>query len=346
MKFSRARKITVAAAFVLVIVGLLFNTGTGTLSSFGWQQIAAICPLGVVEGFLASKTIFARALVVLGIALLFFGLFGKVFCAWLCPVPSLRDLLGRIGKRKPKQQNAVDAQGESANALKGEQTAQFQTNESSDGAGDDQSAGLDGTQGSTSQAAASAQVTQLTPAEKESLAVSGCSSCAEKRKKLDSRHIVLGGALVSAAIFGFPVFCLICPIGLTFGTIIIFWQWFGFNDISFSLLIYPAILIIELVVLKKWCTKLCPLGALLSLMSLPNRFFRPKVDAAKCLRSQGINCMVCVEACPEGLDPHSSQGMHECSKCGLCIEKCPTAAISLPLLNKKSAKTHVDKELK
>ena len=39
----------------------------------------------------------------------------------------------------------------------------------------------------------------------------GCSACKQQRAKLDSRHYVLGGALLSTAIFGFPVFCLACP---------------------------------------------------------------------------------------------------------------------------------------
>ena len=34
-----------------------------------------------------------------------------------------------------------------------------------------------------------------------------CSACKQQRQKLDSRHYVLGGALLSTAIFGFPVFC-------------------------------------------------------------------------------------------------------------------------------------------
>ena len=52
----------------------------------------------------------------------------------------------------------------------------------------------------------------------------GCGSrggCGEARAKLDSRHYVLGGALLSAAVFGFPVFCLVCPIGLSFATVLL-----------------------------------------------------------------------------------------------------------------------------
>jgi ferredoxin-type protein NapH len=157
-----------------------------------------------------------------------------------------------------------------------------------------------------------------------------CASCAAKREKLDSRHIILGGSLLSAAIFGFPVFCLLCPIGLIFGTIIVVWQFIGFEDVSLSLLIYPALLVVELLVLRKWCARFCPLGALLSLLSLPNRLFRPQVSSDKCLRAKGSDCSICCTVCPEGLDPHFRDSMNECSKCGICVDKCPAAAITIP----------------
>jgi ferredoxin-type protein NapH len=323
MRVSTLRKVTVAAAFVLVAVGLLFSTGTGTLSSFGYKAIAAICPLGVVESMLASKTIFPRALIVLGLAILFLLVFGKAFCSWLCPVPPLRGLFTRGRKQAKGDVGNVDAEG----------------SEGAEGAED--SAGV-GVVEASGNALLAPPITADDPdtevaaalATAKSACGSGCTSCVQKRAKLDSRHLVLGGSLLSAALFGFPVFCLICPIGLTFGTIIIFWQWVGFNDISWSLLIYPVLLALELLVLRKWCARFCPLGALLSLMSLPNRFLRPKVDASKCLSAQGADCHTCCQVCPEGLDPHVRHGMNECSKCGLCLEKCPAHAITIPFLPK------------
>ena len=42
-----------------------------------------------------------------------------------------------------------------------------------------------------------------------------CGACHAKRNgKFDSRHAVLGGAVLTTAVFGFPVFCLVCPVGL------------------------------------------------------------------------------------------------------------------------------------
>jgi ferredoxin-type protein NapH len=301
---------------VLVSVGLILNTGTGTLSSLGWQAIAAICPLGVLETALASKTIFPRALVVLGLTAILLTVFGKAFCAWLCPVAPIRSLQRLIKGRYRKnatRQGLTPTGGHDLLPDAGELAAKVATEATTEAA--------DACVPATSRAGCSSCAS---------------SSCAARRSRWDSRHLILGGSLLSAAIFGFPVFCLVCPIGLSFATILILWQWLNLGSIGLSLLVYPAILIVELLVLRKWCAKLCPLGALLSLMSLPNRFFRPRVDTTKCLREQGMDCSVCCESCPEALDPHFADGMNECSKCGLCLENCPAQAISIPFKASKA----------
>lgn len=155
---------------------------------------------------------------------------------------------------------------------------------------------------------------------------------------LDSRHVVLCGALGSAAIFGFPVFCLICPIGLTFAIVVGLVRLVGFNEPSIGLLVFAVILVLELVVLRKWCAKICPVGALLSLCGKLNRTFRPKIDSEKCLRTTKEQvCGACATSCPEMIDPQSDLGVRavsDCTRCGKCAESCPTSAITFPLINK------------
>ncbi|WP_294421102.1 4Fe-4S binding protein [uncultured Senegalimassilia sp.] len=171
-------------------------------------------------------------------------------------------------------------------------------------------------------------------------ACAGASACAKALApvggardgvRLDSRHAVLVGTLASAAVFGFPVFCLICPVGLTFATIIGLWNLVQFNEPTWALVVFPAILIAEVTVLRKWCSKICPISALVSLLSNLNVTLRPRVKADACLRSRGVDCHACVDACPEQLDPHSRR-IPECSKCGKCVEACPAKAISIKLL--------------
>jgi len=156
---------------------------------------------------------------------------------------------------------------------------------------------------------------------------------------IDSRHFILGGALLSSAIFGFPVFCLVCPVGLIFATFIGIWRLFQYNEPSWMLLVFPMILIVEIVICRKWCRKICPLGALLSILSGLNQLFRPRVNRGLCRHvSKTMDCGFCKNVCEENIDLHHSEKsrpMTECTKCRECSDACPAEAISFPLYLKK-----------
>ena len=176
---------------------------------------------------------------------------------------------------------------------------------------------------------------------------SPCAACASpcgkaKGIKIDSRHGILAAALGSTLVFGFPVFCLICPIGLTFATVLLLMRLFAFGDTTWTVVAFPLIIALEIVLLPKWCQRFCPLGALLSLFSGLNRTFRPHVDAEKCLREgRGKACNLCEQACPEGINLHDIAAgettLNDCSKCRACADVCPEHAITFPLLPKKSS---------
>lgn len=168
-----------------------------------------------------------------------------------------------------------------------------------------------------------------------------CATCEKRRgETLDSRHLILGGALLSTAVFGFPVFCLVCPIGLFFGLIALVVNLFAFGDVTWSLVIIPIILALELLAFRKWCHMICPLGAIMSLLGKANKTFQPTVDLGKCLENdEDKKCGACGRACDEGIDPRhpelSAASACECTKCRACIDACPTNAITMPLLPKK-----------
>lgn len=294
MKFkpSTLRTVTAAAFVVLVVLGLAFHTGWGTLSSFGIGAIAAICPLGAIETSLADGSVLPRVLVGFVIFLIVTALFGRIFCGWACPVPLVERISGkRTIPIHPQTRSCGSCASKSCSACA---TAA----------------------GNTDTARANAEIPS-------------------NQKPSRTPYFILGGALASSAIFGFPVFCLICPVGLTFALVIGLWQLFAFNAGSWSLVFFAAFLILEIFVLRRWCHNFCPLGALISIMSRLNRFWHPKINEKACLRTtHGFDCNACRRACPEGIDLTAGhvdpELMARCTKCHACAEACPAGAITFP----------------
>lgn len=311
MNTRKLRIIIPVALMVAIGVGFAFNSGIGTMSAIGWKDIALLCPLGALGTMIASQTLIPQAVISLVVAAAAILLLGRAFCAWACPVPivsKLRDVF-----KKP-----ASFADEKAAIVTGEANA--------DAAGDG-----------------------LTAAEKKALK-SGCAACgqmcASQPATFDSRHFVLGGALLSAAVFGFPVFCLICPIGLTFATIMLVMLLFGGGDVTWSLVAVPLLLVVEVVLLRKWCVNFCPLSALMSLVAKGNRTFKPAIDDTVCLEtSKGATCDLCGAACEVGIDvrhPERGAAWSECTKCRACVDVCPTRAITMPLLPPKKGSAPVE----
>lgn len=317
MKSSKLR--TTIPLVVLFVIGIGFATtsGIGTVSALGWSDISLICPVGALGTMLAAKTVIPRAVVSLAIVIALIVLFGHAFCAWICPVPVVEKLREVFGSKKET------VAGKKASATSASPAAE--TIVAADDASDSDMA--------------SDAVPALT-AEERSL-LKGCSSeCAEKRRVLDSRHFVLGGSLLSAAIFGFPVFCLVCPIGLTFATVLLVMRLFGAGDVTWSVIVVPLLLLVEVVFFRKWCHAFCPLGAFMSLVGKFNRTFKPSIDDAVCIETAcGHRCGRCAEACPEGINPrHPDLGTswNECTRCRACVDACPSGALTIPFLPKPS----------
>jgi ferredoxin-type protein NapH len=151
--------------------------------------------------------------------------------------------------------------------------------------------------------------------------------------KSDRRLMVLAGVLVASAVIGFPVFCLVCPSGLTFGTVTFLWRLFVFKEVTVSVLVFPACLILELAVYRTWCMSLCPVAAFLGIFARFARRFRPTVDTGTCIQYAGSGtCHACTKACPEAIDLHdpaAPSSLADCTRCGVCMDACPTQAIRI-----------------
>ena len=288
IKASTLRTMTILSFVALTVIGLAFHTGTGTISAFGYKTISAICPLGSIEAQLASKTFIPQVMISLAVFVLITILFGRIFCAWGCPVPLFRKWFPKNNSKVKENEN-------------------------------------------------SSVLVEQVPLKKTSSTV-------------DSSYYVLGGAFFSTFLFGFPVFCLICPVGLTFAVLIGFWRLIQFNEPTWSLLIFPIILILELVFYRYSCRKFCPLGAVISIVSRFNIFTRPKIDQSKCMQtSKGIDCKLCKNVCNEDIDLHQKKDsvaqLARCTKCRDCADVCPMGAIKFPFFNKKSDKSVADEHV-
>lgn len=302
----KVRRSAVLIIFASVVLGLLLSNGWGTLSAMGYGAITYLCPVGALETLFASHTLIPRVVIALVVALVVIALLGRMFCAWACPVPPLRRLF-RSDKKKHGQKEER-AQEATAEAGKADSVAPIEAGEA---------------QGA------------LTAASSGCHSCSTCGSCklppvGGKRDglQIDSRHGVLAGAVISSAICGFPVFCLVCPVGLTIALVVCLFRAIFQQDPTVSILVFAAILLVEVVFFRKWCHKFCPIGALMSLVGAKAPVLKPQVDEEKCLRSHGIDCKVCVQSCPEELDPHSAR-LSECTRCAECVQACPAGAIKL-----------------
>ncbi|MBB3172095.1 4Fe-4S binding protein [Parvibacter caecicola] len=342
MRTQKLRTAIAPAVFAVMAAGLILGVSTGTMSGFGWESISALCPLGAVATMLATKTMVPRAIISLVIMAALILLVGRAFCAWLCPsmlITRLQEFL-----RTPQKRRKLAAETHE----KMVDIARFEIAQAGEGA----AAGAAGAKAAVAADAASV-ATPLSESEKAGLSGcssagcgSGCASCVSAKmphKKLDSRHYVLGGALLSTAIFGFPVFCLVCPVGLTFATVLVVWRLFAAGDMTIAVILVPALLILELVFLRKWCTRFCPLSALMNLVSRFSKTLVPVIDDSKCLEtSQGVPCSRCAQVCESDINirhiAYGERTLADCSRCRNCADVCPTKAITFPVFSGVKAK--------
>lgn len=309
MKTNKLRVLIPLAILLIAGIGFAAHAEIGTLSAIGWEDISILCPLGALGTMLASKTMVPRALISLAVGVVAIVILGRAFCGWICPVPVWSKLRGLLKRQDDKKDtDGIDAEASDPQPVS-----------------------------ATKVEADAAKITEpLSEAEAKALK-SSCHTCHAERPA-DSRHIVLGGALLSAAIFGFPVFCLICPIGLSFAFVFVLILLFGSGDVTWSVVAIPALLLIEVVFFRKWCSHICPLSSLMSLIGKANKTFRPTIDDNACLEtSRGVPCGRCNQVCEVAINPrHPELGASwsECTKCRKCVESCPGDAITMPFLAK------------
>lgn len=162
------------------------------------------------------------------------------------------------------------------------------------------------------------------------------SVCRTRREKAGpgyySAYAVLAAAIAGSFAVGFPVFCLVCPIGLFFGFIFAVHRLFVSYQPGWELIIFPLVIMAEVFLFKKWCGYICPLGAFFRLVNKAGgRFIELKADPAACSVLKGHSCHICANSCAEGISVpvHTSADSSDCVLCLNCKDECPNGAVKV-----------------
>lgn len=136
---------------------------------------------------------------------------------------------------------------------------------------------------------------------------------------------VLGGVLAVSAITGYPVYCIICPIGIISRNLISLGTHFTVHPDILLVGFYPLVL----GVFVDW-QRVCPVGSIGGLANQRAPLRVPTPDEESC-----IGCRTCMEACPEDIDlsdPDADMGA--CTQCLKCCVDCPEGAVGATPLDR------------
>lgn len=190
-----------------------------------------------------------------------------------------------------------------------------------------------------------------------------CKTCFFKKLLNDQNSNVANGVLISAllgsAIFRFPIFCSICPIGITIKGM---FHLKAITTITGKMMpiiieLWPIPLAAILTSLREkrfWCRKICPVGASLNISATINPLIKPKISTEKCVMKDCPDtcndfhldycgaCRIidqkrCEKVCPQGINLLDNGSLSNCTKCFECYIQCEHDAIQIKLFDSPEA---------
>lgn len=322
----RYARIAVALAVLIVVFVCTFaHVPIGTL--------CALCPVGFAEISVASGSVPWVLLPGVLVMLVVVFLLGRVFCSWICPTSLLRNIFGGRKPRGLTGQTGTCSGCSAADLADAGSSSETLAEPCSECGVADSAVASSPLQASTDASSASAMSQASTDTSSE------CSTPNPNRfrvrNNLAAQGIVLAVLLVVSLIVHFPVFCLFCPIGLVFGSLFAVSRLFITWQPGWELIVFPALLLAEVFLLRKWCSAICPLGFFFGLMAKARSRlgFLPRVRVNKGTCIHGEGCEVCTTTCPEDIcAPTADRSvLEDCTLCLDCKEHCPTCSITLSL---------------
>jgi ferredoxin-type protein NapH len=134
-----------------------------------------------------------------------------------------------------------------------------------------------------------------------------------------NKYALLIVGLIIVGVMGLPIFALVYPPAMLSR---LAHAWIFGTALTGMLTLTGLIIVVEVCVSPRWwCRTMCPGGALYGLLGW-SRLLRVKLDPARCTA-----CDVCAPVCEPGIDPVTESDGIECDNCGVCIRRCPDAAL-------------------
>ncbi len=192
-----------------------------------------------------------------------------------------------------------------------------------------------------------------------------CPTC-PLRRVMGNKHAtvangVLASALVGSAVLRFPVFCTVCPIGITtrgmFHLKALTTITGRMMPIILELWAIPVVAIVAGLREKRYfCRKICPVGASLNIAGSFNPLIKPIVKADKCvMKDCPTTCedyhldycgacrqndqKRCERVCPQDINLLDKGSLSRCTKCLECYISCDRDAVKIKLVGKPDAIT-------
>jgi len=288
--------------FLLIFLWLFLQTESKGANELGYpvKVFLDADPLTAITAILASRSFSAASMLALVVVVLTVVL-GRVFCGWICPLGTLHHLTGRLNARRGSFLLSSSRKGALSKYRWKYVLLLFLL-----------TAAVFGVQLTGVFDPISLLIRSLSLAVYPMIAY-GLRAFFDSVFALDLPVVTVGSEFVydlfkrTILPFSQPFFLQAVPVGLLF----------------------CGILALNLMEKRYWCKYLCPLGALLGLLS----------RWALLSRSVGEECNgcgACVRDCSGAVSPDASEGWRkaECLLCGNCDDPCPANAVSFGFARK------------